>query len=462
MNSQPSTLEFAALVAIDWANQEHSWALQAADTQRVEGGELENTPEAVEQWAAELAQRFGGRPVAVALEQPRGAVVAMLSKYAHLVLYPVHPGTLAHYRQSFYPSGAKSDPLDTDLLLELLRCHRDRLRPLELDTVETRTLQFLVEDRRKAVDEKTRLTNRLTDMLKRYFPQIPHWFDDVASPLVGDLLERWPTLQELQKARPETLRRFFDQHNCRSQERIEERLQSIRQAIAATQDPAQLEAGTLAVGGLVRFLAQLRQTIADYDKRIEQLAQAHPDFSIFDSFPGAGPVLAPRLIAALGTNRDRFESAQQLQCFSGIAPVVESSGQKEWIHWRWACPKFLRQTFQEFAQHSLKACPWARDYYQRQIARGKSHHAAVRALAFKWIRILFRCWKDRSPYQDPLYQQALQRRAPTNPTAPTPASPKPKSTSPKGRNPQLPQFLQLQWESCAGFSKLSGFTLLTE
>lgn len=459
MNSLPSTMEFAALVAIDWADQKHRWALQAADTQRVEGGELENTPEAVEQWAAELAQRFGGRPVAVALEQPRGAVVAMLSKYAHLVLYPVHPGTLAHYRQSFYPSGAKSDPLDTDLLLEVLRCHRDRLRPLELDTVETRTLQFLVEDRRKAVDEKTRLANRLTDMLKRYFPQILRWFDDPASPLVGDLLERWPTLQQLQKARPETLRCFFDQHNCRSQERIEERLQSIRQAIAATQDPAQLEAGTLAVAGLVRFLAQLRQTIADYDKRIAQLAQAHPDFSIFDSFPGAGPVLAPRLIAALGTNRDRFESAQQLQCYSGIAPVVQSSGQQEWIHWRWACPRFLRQTFQEFAQHSLKACQWARDYYHRQIARGKSHHAAVRALAFKWIRILFRCWKDRSPYQDPLYQQALQRRAPTNPTAPTPASPKPKSTSPKG---PIPQLLELQWESCAGFSKLSGFKILTE
>lgn len=458
MNSLPSTMEFAALVAIDWANQTHSWALQAADAQRVECGELENTPEAVEQWAAELAQRFAGRPVAVALEQPRGAVVAMLTKYAHLVLHPVHPGTLAHYRQSFYPSGAKSDPTDTNLLLELLRCHRDRLRPLERDTVETRTLQFLVEDRRKAVDEKTRLSNRLTDMLKRFFPQILRWFDDVASPLVGDLLERWPTLQQLQKARPETLRRFFDQHNCRSQERIEERLQSIRQAVAATQDPAQLEAGTLAVGNLVRLLVQLRKTIADYDERIGQLAQAHPDFSIFDSFPGAGPVLAPRLIAALGTNRDRFESAQQLQCYSGIAPVVESSGQLEWIHWRWACPRFLRQTFQEFAQHSLKTCQWAREYYQRQLARGKSHHAAVRALAFKWIRILFRCWKNRSPYQDSVYQQALRRRAPTNPPAPTKACPKPKSTSPKGRNPKL---VQLQWESCAGFAKLSGFNLLT-
>ena len=101
----------------------------------VQSGALENTPEAIEIWASELEQRFGGRPIAVALEQPRGAVVAVLSKYAHLVLFPVHPNALAHYRKSFYPSGAKSDPSDAELLLELLVRHRDRLRPLQPDTV---------------------------------------------------------------------------------------------------------------------------------------------------------------------------------------------------------------------------------------------------------------------------------------------------------------------------------------
>ena len=136
--SQPSPVEFAAFVALDWADQKHAWALQAPGQARAESGELENTPEAVEVWASQLEQRFGGRPIAVALEQPRGAVVAVLSKYAHLVLYPVHPSTLAHYRQSFYPSGAKSDPSDAGLLLELLVQHRDRLRPLKPDTVETR------------------------------------------------------------------------------------------------------------------------------------------------------------------------------------------------------------------------------------------------------------------------------------------------------------------------------------
>ena len=110
--------EFAAFVAIDWADKKHVWALRVAGSGPVEKGELDNTPEAAESWAAQLALRFSGRAVAVALEQRRGALVAMLSKYAHVVLYPIHPNTQANYRKAFYPSGAKSDPTDAALLLE--------------------------------------------------------------------------------------------------------------------------------------------------------------------------------------------------------------------------------------------------------------------------------------------------------------------------------------------------------
>ena len=170
--SEPSSMalasepEWAAFAAIDWADQKNFWRLAPADSQKHEQGELENTPEAVEVWAAGLEQRFGGRPVAVCLEQSRGTLVYMLSKYPHLVLFPVHPTTAARYRVTFTPSGAKSDPNDTAALLDLLLRHRDRLRPLQPDTVETRLLHFLVEERRQTVDEKTRQSNRLTDCLK--------------------------------------------------------------------------------------------------------------------------------------------------------------------------------------------------------------------------------------------------------------------------------------------------------
>jgi len=430
---------FAALVALDWADQKHTWALQAADSTRTEQGEIEHTPEAVEAWAAELAQRFAGQPVAVALEQSRGALLFMLTKYAHLVLYPVHSASLARYRAAFYPSGAKDDPSDAQLLLDLLLHHRDRLRRLEVDTVETRTLQFLVEERRRLVNERTRQSNRLTAKLKLYFPQILDWFAEVDSPLVGALLRRWPTLEQLQKARPATLRQFLQQRNCRSAERIEQRLEQIRQALPATRDAAVLQANVAAVRVLVDLLATLREGIAELDRQIAKLFAAHPDFPIFESLPGAGPVLAPRLLAALGSRRERYASAGQIQCYSGIAPVLERSGTASWVHSRWSCPKFLRQTFHEWASHSVGFSDWARCYYQRQRTKGKSHHAAVRALAFKWIRILYRCWKDRVPYHESLYQQSLGQR-----TSPKPGQP---------ADPVADAGPAIRWITCASFSK---------
>lgn len=186
---------FAAFVAIDWADQKHVWSLQPNDSEAREQGEIKHTPEAVESWVAMLSSRFSGRPIAVAMEQSRGALVFMLSKYKHLHLYPIHPRAAAQFRGALYPSGAKDDPADADLLLDLLVHHRPHLRRLNPDTEQTRLVRHLVEARRKLVNEKTRQTNRLTAQLKLYFPQILDWFDSVDSPIVGDWLKRWPTIR---------------------------------------------------------------------------------------------------------------------------------------------------------------------------------------------------------------------------------------------------------------------------
>jgi transposase len=342
---QKDEIEFAAFMGIDWADQTHAWALELPTHCGVEHGDLAHTPEALEAWAADLAHRFGGQPIAVAVEQSRGALLFMLTKYAHFVLFPVHPATLASYRKGFRPSGAKSDPSDADLLVDLLVHHREKLRRLNPDSEQTRTLQFLVEGRRKFVNDKTRYSNRLTAYLKIYFPQALDWFFEVTSQIAGDFLERWPTLRHAQKARPETLRQFFRQHNSSRSDSIERRVQEIRNAVPATQDAAVIDSCSTAVLAWVRMLRELRETIASYDQKIETLARQHPDFAIVDSLPGVGPALAPRLIAALGTQRDRYASASDLQCYSGIAPVLATSGKQHWVHWRWACPKFLRQTF---------------------------------------------------------------------------------------------------------------------
>jgi transposase len=362
----------------------------------------------------------------------------MLSKYPHLLLYPIHPTSLADYRKALYPSGAKDDPVDADLILEMVEQHGHRLRALRPDTEETRSLQWLTENRRTLVADRTRYLQRLRAQLQLYFPQVLQWFGDLSAPVVLDFLQQWPTLAELKKARPATLKRFFHQHNCRQAAKIEERLVGIGQAVTATQDRAVLTAAGAEVAVLVPLLRQLHKGIVAHDRLIQQITESHPEHVVFSSFPGAGDVLEPRLIAAIGTQRDRYRSAHDIQCSTGIAPIVVRSGRQCQVRWRWSCPKFLRQTFHEHALHSIGYCAWAREYYQAQRDQGKGHHAAVRALAYKWIRIIYRCWQDHTPYDEARYLRNLAAR---NSTRPAPA------------NPKKPVF---NWASCAGFNKLIG------
>ena len=423
---------FAAFVFLDWANEKHDWALVEADSNRIEQGELKNTPEAVEVWAAGLAQRFPGQTIAVGLETNRN-VLFLLLKYGHLVIFPTHPARLASYRTTFCPSGAKDDPSDAVLGLDLLRRHRERFQVWQPDTVETRTLQFLVEDRRRLVDDKTENSNRLTERLKLYFPQTLEWFDAVDSPMFGDFLQRWPTLEQLREAPPATLRKFFHHHNSRSNELIEKRLEQIGKAVHATLDPAVLASSVTYALALVGVIASIRKGIAEIDRQSAAVFNQHPDAHIFRSLPGAGAALAPRLLAALGTRRERFDNAHQVHCYSGIAPVLQRSGNTEVIHQRRACNKFLRQTFHEWAACTIRSSSWARAYYDHQRAKNKGHHAAVRTLAYKWIRIVFRCWKDRLPYDEARHLEALRRRQ----------APKPDLTA-------------FRWVQVAGFHKFAG------
>jgi transposase len=167
---------------------------------------------------------------------------------------------------------------------------------------------------------------------------------------------------------------------------------------------------SLAVQTTAAQLRTVLTAIQIFDVRIAEAFAAHADHDLFTSFPGAGAVMAPRLAVAFGTDRSRWASAAELQAHSGIAPVTERSGKTLWVHHRLACPKFVKQTFHEFADQSIRFSRWARAYYDQQRTRGNDHHAALRALAYKWIRILFRCWQERRPYDEQAYLEALRRR----------------------------------------------------
>jgi len=408
--SEPESPPIVAWIGIDWADQEHHVCLQAAGSAEVEHLVVAQRPEALQGWVQQLRARFPQGGIAIALEQSRGALIYALMSYDFLLLYPVPGKTLADYRKAFFGSGAKGDPRDAELVLELLRCHRDRLHLWAPDDVATRHLGLLNEQRRKLVDDRTALTNRLGSLLKESFPQALDWAGELGKPTACEFLVKWPSLSAAQKARPSTLRDFYRRHFRPQPEELERRLAEIRQAQPLTSDAAVLESQALIVPLLAAQLQVLLASLKPLEAAIAKLFSQHPDCDLWDILPGAGNALAPRLLVAFGTDRKRYQNAGELQTFSGIAPVTASSGNSRWIHWRWACPKFLRQTFQEFAAQSIARSTWAKAYYLQQINRGKHHHAAVRALAFKWIRILYRCWQNHTPYNEQKYLQALARR----------------------------------------------------
>jgi transposase len=403
-------LEIAAFIGLDWADQKHVISLQAAGSDQIQRLTLDHTPEALQSWIQGLRDRFEGRAVAIAVEQRRGALIYALMHVDFLHLYPVNPQTVSQLRKAFYPSGAKDDPRDADLLLEILMRHRERLRVWTPDDELTRSIQLLTEDRRGLVDERTALTNQLTAALKSYFPQALEWVGDLHTSRACAFLQRWPSLQQFKQASSSSVRKFYRDQRYRGEDKLQLWLSNCKTAQPLTQDSAVVLAGSMKVQVLVPQILLLTQSIERYDEKIAALFGQHDDSTLFGSFPGAGPSLAPRLLAAFGSDRGRWEFAAELQQLAGIAPVTEKSGKSTWVHWRLACSKFFRQTFHEFAGQTIVRSQWSRAYYDLLRQRGKSHHAALRALAFKWIRIMFRCWKDRKPYDEAVYCESLRLR----------------------------------------------------
>ncbi len=404
-----ANFEFTAFIGLDWADTKHDICIQPAGSLSREFDRIAHQPEQIERWAHEVHRRFGGS-IAVMLELSKGPIVSALQKHDFFVLFPINPSTLAKYREAFKPSRAKDDPTDAELAIDLVLRHQDRFKPLQPQSTRMRTLAHLVEKRRRLVDDRRRFANRLISALKAYYPQAVEWFSHKETFVFCAFITRWPTLQQVKRARRSTLERFFREHRVRRPHLIEMRIQAIRAATALTDDPAVINPGILETLALARQLETTLELIREFDQAIAKLVPKLPDYALFAFLPGAGIVLTPRLLTAFGEDRNRFHSAAEVQQYCGIAPVTERSGQKSWVHWRWQCSKFVRQTFVEWAAKTVHSSFWAGAYYHQQRQKGATHQMAVRALALKWIRILYRCWKSRTPYNETVYLQALQNR----------------------------------------------------
>jgi hypothetical protein len=266
----------------------------------------------------------------------------------------------------------------------------------------------LSRHRRSLVGEQLRVASRLEELLKSYYPQaLPMLGPDTWSPISLAFLRKWPTYSQLMKSRDDTLRKFYTTHKSRNKAAIDKRIEVRSQSAPLSTDPVLEELGAWQALDCVEQLALLNRQIRAVEKKIKNTFKHHPDCELFSGLPGAGEALAPRLAAAFTCDRDRYQSCSQLQAYSGIAPIKLQSGNREYTFMRRFCAKFLRQSFHEWAGLSAQYSPWAKACYKMLRERGKGVGKAKRALAFKWMRILFRCWKNHQPYDEITYVKSL-------------------------------------------------------
>jgi hypothetical protein len=293
---------------------------------------------------------------------------------------------------------------------------RERIATLtcwQPDDENTRLLANLSQQRRKLVDGQTKLRQQLIAQLKSYFPVVLELFGKEGQlPLLLSVLGRWTDPRKLRRADRRLIRRVLSDHSIRNEEQQDEIIARIRSAQLLCSDEALITPSAMAVKLLASQIQQSRKTIQEFDTKIAEVMKKHPDAHLFTSLRGAGPALAPRLLCAFGSQKDRWEDADSLAAFSGIAPVTRKSGKLCQVHRRYACPKYLRQTFHEFADSARKYCPWTKARYRMLRDRGMKHHATLRKIARSWIRILFRVWQTGTPFDCDRYIAQLKKRCP--------------------------------------------------
>ena len=337
--------------------------------------------------------------VGVAIETCVGPAVEKLLELGCTV-YPMNPKAAARYRDRKAPSGTKNDHLDAWSFGDALRTDGRHWRALDPEDPLTQQLRLLCRDEVCLIEHRTACVNGLRQALHEYYPAALEAFDDWTSPAAWAFVKRFATPQKLVKAGKRAWDKFLHAHKLYRRETYERRIECFRGAIDFCGSQAVAEAKSLLALSLVEQLRAIEKQLKVYRQEIDRLFDRHPDRALFDSLPGAGEKLAPRLLAECAAARHRFDDAEGLECYAGVAPVQFQSGQVTVTRVRRACSKPLRYAVHLWANASRRTSVWADAYYQRKRQQGKSHACALRCLGKRWLRILWRMMDTGKPYDE--------------------------------------------------------------
>jgi transposase len=393
--------ERTAFLGFDWASDHHDVVLVDQHGKIVEDFRFDDTAEG---WQLLFKKLSKHRDVAVAIETSSGATVERLLDSGYAV-YPVNPKSAKRYRERKAPSGTKTDRVDAWSLADALRLDGHTWRVLKADDPLTVELRLLCRDEIALIQQRTALVCQLKAALGEYYPVALQAFDDWTAPSTWAFIEAFPTPATLVAAGKRKWEKFLHTHKLYRPQTYPKRLGLFAQAETFCGSPAMTNAKSMLAVALAGQLGVLQRHLDKFREQIRKLFAQHPDHDVFGSLPGAGEKLAPRLLAEMGDDRERFDSPEALQCHTGTAPVSYQSGKLKKVRFRRACHKILRHTVHLWADLSRHTCPWADAYYRKKREEGQSHACALRCLGQRWLKILWKMWQTRKRYDPELHQR---------------------------------------------------------
>lgn len=383
-------------VGIDWAQNSHEICVIDTEGNVKASFRVEHSHDGLKSLSDKLRELAQGdlTQIGCALETNRGLLVnTLLAEGFHV--YPVNPREVDNRRKV---SGAKTDRIDAKIIAKILRSDYQDMKRFEPDSESITELRQLTRDQNGLIQTQTALTLQLRDCLREYFPVILELFSDLTSDTPLLFLKAFPTLEAALEMDISQLAVFFKVNHVPRPNETASRVYIELHKPQLQARPAIIRAKSRLALGLIEQIQVLKKQIQAYDREIDRVFKSHSDSQIFASLNRAGKRLAPRLLAEWGDNRERFNSAKEVQALAGTSPTPYQSGKLSYPHFRWSCVKDFRYVMQHYAWQSTLVEPWALDYYQQKRSAGKQHNEAVRALANIWVRIIFAMWQKREPY----------------------------------------------------------------
>jgi len=384
------------VIGIDWSDEKHDVCVLDDSGNIYSEFTFDNTVDGFEILRKRIKRL--NEPVRFNIERSDGLLVDWLVRNQFEV-YITPPLTVHHRR----PRRSKDDRSDAHLLAYLLHVKDPEARPLSQRSDLVEKLRQMLRAYDAMVREQRRFGNRLTYLLKQYYPAALKAFCQPHRLIALAFLERYPTPEAAREATVGDLRQFLREEKYRGK-KLEIKAYELYDVLQAPEPTASVQDGlVMHVQMLLPILRQIYRSRVDLEKQIVQAFQGHPDAVWWQQFPGAKRLTAARLLAWIGDDRNRFPTANSLQATAGTVPVTRRSGKSHLVEFRTACSHKLRKAADDLARQSVKSCQWAQEYYDSQRSRGHTATRAYRALGNKWLKIIWTLWQSGASYDEAIH-----------------------------------------------------------